>query len=383
MNDKHYQTTKQDSENEPPPSDEEAPLADRAPQNDETASNAPTEPSKAHNRCESKRPSMNGSLSRSIRIGKIYKPHGNAIQMSASAHTRHRRKPSDGRPHATDEEEATWGDVGTACCCHSASEWAKLGLFFAALLGLLYVFLVGLDLLSTAFKVVGGCTAGSLLGSDTNPLASVMIGIIATTLLQSSSTTTAIIVSLVSGGLDVEQGIYMVFGCNVGTSVTSMLVSLAHMGSGEELERAFSGSSVLYFFNLLTLIILLPLEITTHYLYELTKPMLPSSVGSGDSWEGPVKKIVSPLVKKIIVANKDLIEEISLGEEIDSCSEVYPVNCIGGEETYDACHNENATVGVIACDKDSGKCPAFFQDGASKQDDMVCYTPQYLSLLLP
>lgn len=120
-----------------------------------------------------------------------------------------------------DDGEATWNDVFRACCCHDKSEWMKIGLFLATLLFLLYFFLVALDLLGTSFKVIGGCTAGSMLGSKTNPMAAVMIGIIATTLLQSSSTTTAIIVSLVSGGLDVNQGIYMVMGANVGTSGTS------------------------------------------------------------------------------------------------------------------------------------------------------------------
>lgn len=106
-----------------------------------------------------------------------------------------------------DDGEATWNDVCQACCVHTKSEWLKIGGFLLALLFFLYTFLVALDLLGTSFKVVGGCTAGSMLGSETNPLAAVMIGIIATTLLQSSSTTTAIIVSLVSGGLDVKQGI--------------------------------------------------------------------------------------------------------------------------------------------------------------------------------
>jgi sodium-dependent phosphate cotransporter len=120
-----------------------------------------------------------------------------------------------------------------------------------------------------------------------------MIGIIATALLQSSSTTTSIIVSLVSGGLNVQQGIYMVMGANVGTSITSMLVSLSHMGDGDELQRAFSGASIGFVFKLLTVIILLPLEVTTGYLYKLTLAMLPSSVGEGDAWEGRKYRLVA------------------------------------------------------------------------------------------
>jgi len=83
-------------------------------------------------------------------------------------------------------------------------------------------------------------------------------------------------------------------GANVGTSVTSMLVSLAHMGSGEELERAFAGSSIYYLFNIFTCIVLLPIEVGTGYLYVLTKAMLPQSVGDGDTWKSkPAQRTVS------------------------------------------------------------------------------------------
>jgi sodium-dependent phosphate cotransporter len=45
-----------------------------------------------------------------------------------------------------------------------------------------------------------------------------MVGILATALLQSSSTTTSIITSLVGAkSLDVDHGIYMVMGANIGT----------------------------------------------------------------------------------------------------------------------------------------------------------------------
>lgn len=235
-----------------------------------------------------------GHRRKSSRIGRIYHSRKGAIEMVASSHdTEDHRPEQSGIDTAApitlqedDEGEASWGDVCRACCCHSRAQWFRISIFLFFLLGCLYFFLFGLDLLGTSFRVVGGCTAASLLGSDTNPLASVMIGVIATALLQSSSTTTSIIVSLVSGGLDVQQGIYMVMGANVGTSITSMLVSLSHLGDGEELERAFAGASVGFCFKFLTVIILLPLEVTTNYLYKLTKAMLPSEVGEGDAWEG-------------------------------------------------------------------------------------------------
>ena len=252
-----------------------------------------------------------------------------------------------------------------------------------------------MQLLGTSFKVVGGCTAGSLLSSDTNPVAALCIGIIATAILQSSSTTTAIIVSLVSGGLDVKQAIYLVMGANVGTSVTSMIVSLAHMGDGAELERAFSGASLLLVFNVSTVVILFPLELITGYLFELSKAMLPARVGQDEKWEGPIKKIVAPLANKIIMANSGLITD--LANEDLKCEDKYPVRCFNSTENRDVFILQqrnpidypefNATkydfgsptfveydtcdAGLIGCNKKDGKCPVFFQEGASKQDDIT------------
>jgi sodium-dependent phosphate cotransporter len=307
--------------------------------------------------------SARGGSTRS-RIGKVYKKKGDKIVIVGSDHHHVPAPCSDGF-ELEPEEEATWSEVFHACCYHTGSEWMKISFFFFSLLLVLYFFLVGLDLLGTSFAVVGGCTAGSLLGSDTSPLASVMIGVIATALLQSSSTTTAIIVSLVSGGLDVNQAIYMVMGANVGTTITAMLVSLAHISEPDELERAFAGSSMYFIFNFLTIIILFPLEVGTGYLYKLTKAMLPSSVGEGDSWEGPIKQIVGPLVKTFIIANKDLIEETANHE--GACEDRYPIQC-SGSVNYDNCQ-ENA--GAIGCNEKTGSCPVFFQVGASKKDDMV------------
>ena len=190
---------------------------------------------------------------------------------------------------------ATWGDVAHSCCCHTPKEWGQIVVAVAALLMCLYFFLVGLDLMGVSFQVVGGCTAGSILGEDTNPIASLMIGIIATAILQSSSTTTAIIVSLVSGGLAIQQAIYMVMGANVGTAITAIIVTLGHLGDGDELEKAFAGAVINFVFKILIVVVLLPVEVTTGYLYYLTKAMLPDTVGDGEKWEGPVKQIVSPL----------------------------------------------------------------------------------------
>merc|ERR1712226_312078 len=155
-------------------------------------------------------------------------------------------------------------------------------------------------------KVMSGCKAGELFGDDTNPIAGLMVGILATVLLQSSSTTTSIIVSLVGGDdgtISVDQGIYMVMGANIGTSVTNTIVAMGEMGHADELERAFAGATVHDMFNFLTVLILLPVEAATHYLYYLTKAITPQQVDKGDSWKSPFKIMLDPIVKRMIISN--------------------------------------------------------------------------------
>ena len=115
-------------------------------------------------------------------------------------------------------EEASWGEVCTACCCHTPREWGIIFVGVFILCFFLYFFLFGLELMGTSAKVLGGCTAGSLMGGDLNPVAALLVAMLVTALIQSSSTTTSIIVSLVGGGMDTETAIYMIMGANIGKS---------------------------------------------------------------------------------------------------------------------------------------------------------------------
>ena len=116
------------------------------------------------------------------------------------------------------EREITWGEVATSCCVHDAAGWFKILINFVMIAFCLYWFIFSLELLSTGAKVLTGCSAGTLFGDNTNPVASLIVGILVTVMLQSSSTTTSIIVSLVGAeAIPVEPAIYMVMGANIGT----------------------------------------------------------------------------------------------------------------------------------------------------------------------
>ena len=127
----------------------------------------------------------------------------------------------------------------------------------------LYLFLVGIKGLSSGIKALGGDFANQIMTTTSNPFISLLVGILATTLFQSSSTTTSIIVGMVSSGaLTLSGSIPMIMGANIGTTVTNTIVSMGHIRRGNEFKRAFSAATHHDIFNVLSVIILLPLEIT-------------------------------------------------------------------------------------------------------------------------
>jgi sodium-dependent phosphate cotransporter len=270
-----------------------------------------------------------------------------------------------------DYGDATWGEVCRSCCCHTPREWAMIFVGVVIVLFFLYWFLFGLGLLGDGAKVMTGCVAGSLFGDDANPIAGLMVGILATVLMQSSSTTTSIIVQLVGNNVvTVNQGIYMVMGANIGTSVTNTIVAIGQMGDGDQLERAFAGATVHDVFNFLSVAILLPVEVITHYLAALTGAIVAGiTTQKGDKWVGPIKHIVGPITELVIIPNKKLTEGIAANETL-SCNSgggFYPIGCgDNSHPTADTCK-----FGLIACDKNTNKCPAFYSPVANAADDKV------------
>jgi len=162
----------------------------------------------------------------------------------------------------------------------------------------LYFFLVGIKGIAAAFGLFGADIAERILQTTSNPFTGLFIGILSTALVQSSSTTTSIIVGMVAGGaISIQGAIPMIMGANIGTTVTNTLVSLGHITRRQEFKRAFSVGTVHDFFNVLAVLILLPLELLTGLLSRLSLTLATTfeSVG-GLRVADPLKIVVKPVV---------------------------------------------------------------------------------------
>jgi len=166
---------------------------------------------------------------------------------------------------------------------------------------LLYLFLLSIQLLGTAFKLFGRDFAEGLVTLTSDPLVSLIIGILVTSLVQSSSVTTSLIVGLVGGGaISFAGAIPMVMGANIGTTVTNTLVSMGQIGRKEEFRRAYGASVVHDVFNVMAVLILFPLQWKFNILGGMAEFMADSFAGVGGlTFTSPIKAIVKPTSKLV------------------------------------------------------------------------------------
>ncbi|XP_027195594.2 sodium-dependent phosphate transport protein 2C-like [Dermatophagoides pteronyssinus] len=192
---------------------------------------------------------------------------------------------------------------------------------FTAIVLLLYSFICSLELLSTSFRLLGARVIGNFFQDNEllqNPVVGLMIGVLVTVLVQSSSTSTSIAVTMVASRIiHVRQAIPIMMGANIGTSVTNTIVSLMQSADREEFGRAFAAATVHDMFNWLTVMILLPLEMTTHYLERITTFLVTQSTGELQQDKSAnhqfLNHLTKPLTNRIIQIDKDLLEEMAYG----------------------------------------------------------------------
>ena len=103
--------------------------------------------------------------------------------------------------------------------------WFEL---FYKFLGGLGIFFFGMKFLSEGLQAVAGPLIKRVISAlTTNRILAVMVGAFVTTLVQSSSVTTVMVVGLVNAGLmELTQAIGVIFGANIGTTITGWIIAI-------------------------------------------------------------------------------------------------------------------------------------------------------------
>merc|ERR1719198_296952 len=188
------------------------------------------------------------------------------------------------------------------------------------ILGSLYLFICSLSWLADGFRLVAGRQAGEIFRNSqlfNNPIAGMLVGVLVTVLVQSSSTSTSIVITMVAAGLfTVKQAISLIMGANIGTSVTSTIVALAQVGQKDEFRRAFAAATVHDMFNFMAVLVLLPLEGATNYLYHVSLAIINAtpSLAEGEKPPDLLKKLTKPFTSLVLKVDKKVITKIAAAD---------------------------------------------------------------------
>jgi sodium-dependent phosphate cotransporter len=133
------------------------------------------------------------------------------------------------------------------------------------------VFLFSIETLKASLLLLGERLSNQIIGLTTNNFVALFIGLMATVILQSSSTVTSALVGAVGSKIiDFDSAMSMMMGANLGTTLTCMMISLSYVSQRLEFKRALEAALVHNIFNLFTILVLFPLELTFKILSKLS-----------------------------------------------------------------------------------------------------------------
>ena len=114
-----------------------------------------------------------------------------------------------------------------------------------SMIGGLALFLYGMNLMGDGLAKASGGRMESILEKLTgNPVKAVLLGAGVTAVIQSSSATTVMVVGFVNSGImRLEQAVGVIMGANVGTTITSWILSLTGIESSSFLVRLLKPTS--------------------------------------------------------------------------------------------------------------------------------------------
>lgn len=199
-----------------------------------------------------------------------------------------------------------------------------------------FVFLVALKAMGASFKAFKDL-ADSILALTDNPFKALFVGMLATAIIQSSSTTTSMIVTIVAATTlgfeerlslgEIDQGafdqsikatlsgaVFLIFGANIGTSVTSSILAFGHIGNKKEYRKAVAAATVHDFFNILVVTVLFPIEWFFHVLTNAATYLANVFyIGDGDKLDTKSFSVMKYTINPVVGWMKSLSKTINDG----------------------------------------------------------------------
>lgn len=167
----------------------------------------------------------------------------------------------------------------------------------------IYTLIVAVNLISCGIHDLGYDSVQRFVGSTNSPFLLVLLGMLLTFTVQSSTVFTTLTVATVGAGIvPMDMAVMLIMGSNVGTCATSQMVAFGFYRTPDNLNRALSAAMTHWWFNVLSVALLFPIEL-------LFQPLTRGSAwlsnalyreeSSGFDFDGIVHHLVSPVTDGI------------------------------------------------------------------------------------
>ena len=115
-----------------------------------------------------------------------------------------------------------------------------------SLLGGLALFLFGMDIMGKSLeRQAGGRLQTVLAKMSSTPIKGFFLGMAATAVIQSSSATTVMVVGFVNSGImNLQQAVGVIMGSNIGTTITSWILSLSGLEGDSFIVQFFKPTTL-------------------------------------------------------------------------------------------------------------------------------------------
>ncbi|CAJ0568073.1 unnamed protein product, partial [Mesorhabditis spiculigera] len=175
-----------------------------------------------------------------------------------------------------------------------------------AVLLILFVYICALAQIATAFSLIGSFGLGKVIKDSPliqDPISGLILGMVATVVLQSPTATVTVLVSMVAANMiTVHTAIPVMIGSELGSSMVNSFVSMAYSGDKEQFRRAFAAATLPDVFNFCNLVVILPIEIATSAIEKL-------------SWKITLDYLTDPFNKLILQVNEVEIRNATIARE--------------------------------------------------------------------
>ncbi|XGW33604.1 hypothetical protein V3C99_017762 [Haemonchus contortus] len=197
---------------------------------------------------------------------------------------------------------------------------------------ILFLYICSLSNLSTAFSLLGSRGLGKAIKASpliNDPVSAVVVGMMATVVLQSATTTTNVLVGMIAADmLTVHDAIPVMMGSELGGTLVNAIVSLAYSGKPEEFRRAFAAATLGDVFNVCCIFIILPMELATGFIEKLSWIIVDPLIAEQGISLKTLDLLTDPVNRMILEVNEPELRNATIDDDFFPPDHSFVLRCV-------------------------------------------------------